>query len=381
MPCVNLKNLVFLNSYDFNNPKVETVQNAVGDDYHNLSTDRRYFYMLLSNDQSFKHFNLTKIIPKKILSKIKKGQIDLVLDNSLEYFTSIIPCIYEDIVKKYEIDPAQIILITSVPNMEEYVTEYASKNSLREFKVEWIACFEEIGKRAIDMTKSDLLTATLPRRRFLNLNRRWRLHRPFIVALLKHYNLLDSGYISLGHSDDNVGWKEKYPELCNHYKYHNEVSNILEESFNLVHQPPMYLDNENLVTNRADHENSINQYYRSTDFSVITETTYHENIPFFSEKTFKAIAMQHPFILVTAPNSLKFLSDLGYKSFSPYINEEYDTILDHGDRMVAIVKEINRLCQLSESEFLKIKTEIDKIAEFNYNILKNKSLQVKRKNF
>jgi hypothetical protein len=107
---------------------------------------------------------------------------------------------------------------------------------------------------------------------------------------------------------------------------------------------------------------------------VISETTYHTkewypNARFLSEKTFKAIAMTHPFILVSVPGSLEVLKAMGYKTFSPIIDESYDTELDDGKRMIKILNEIERLCNLNQSELEKFLIEAREICEYNYNVL------------
>jgi hypothetical protein len=165
------------------------------------------------------------------------------------------------------------------------------------------------------------------------------------------------------------------------YRDHDRIKPILERNKDVVDTPPLYLDTEDLVTNRAEHETSINDYYARTYFSVINETTYHEGVPFFSEKIFKAIGIGHPFVIATAPNSLKYLRELGYKTFHPFINESYDTIDDHGDRMISIVNEIERLCKMDKNEFKSWRSNIEPIVKHNKMILDNKKIITKPMNY
>ena len=71
-------------------------------------------------------------------------------------------------------------------------------------------------------------------------------------------------------------------------------------------------------------ENSEN--YKSTYFSIVTETLFYEFGNYLSEKTWKPIAHLHPFIFVGRPGMLKFLHSLGFKTFSEYWDESYDTV-------------------------------------------------------
>jgi hypothetical protein len=78
-----------------------------------------------------------------------------------------------------------------------------------------------------------------------------------------------------------------------------------------------------------------------------------------------------PFIIFSTPWFLKEFKNLGYKTFHPYIDESYDDIRDDSERLHAIVNEVDRLCKLSNTEFANVMKECDKIAEYNFNIMKN----------
>ena len=82
---------------------------------------------------------------------------------------------------------------------------------------------------------------------------------------------------------------------------------------------------------------------------------------------------KHPFILVSTAHSLTYLKKLGYKSFSPYINEHYDTIEDDEERMNAVWAEVERLCAFTDAEWLEWQKGIVDIVNYNYDVLTNKT--------
>jgi uncharacterized protein YPO0396 len=86
---------------------------------------------------------------------------------------------------------------------------------------------------------------------------------------------------------------------------------------------------------------------------------------FFSEKIYKCLALNHPFVLVSTCGSLRELKKRGYKTFAPYINESYDDIVDDDERLDAIVSEINRLCSMTEQELVQFTHDIKEIVEHN----------------
>ena len=69
---------------------------------------------------------------------------------------------------------------------------------------------------------------------------------------------------------------------------------------------------------------------------VATETVYTGRRQHLTEKTFKAIALEMPFVLVAPAGSLAYLRKYGFKTFDPYIDETYDTITDPYLRIEAV---------------------------------------------
>jgi hypothetical protein len=82
--------------------------------------------------------------------------------------------------------------------------------------------------------------------------------------------------------------------------------------------------------------------------------------------------MKHPFVLVTAPNSLQYLKKLGYKTFENIIDESYDNVIKDDERMFAIIREVQRLCNLKNQDLDAFLIEARKICDYNYQVLKNK---------
>tara|TARA_E500000081_G_scaffold40017_1_gene43605 strand:- start:9367 stop:10518 length:1152 start_codon:yes stop_codon:yes gene_type:complete len=369
VPCINTDNLLYVKTYSLHDKEVIKIDRNIGY-YAKENVDYDFFYIQFSNADSFSMFSIDDIVSKDILDRVKDKKVFLVLDNGLEHFYECADAIYRDIVIKYNIPAEQIIFLSAVPTMNTHVAQLAKKLKLPEIKVDWFSLFEATGK---DAAKKG--TVALPKKKnynkkFLLLNRRWRLHRPLLITLLRSRNLLDQGYISFAPSDDGHNWNTVYPRLQAMYNNHNRISKILSDNADVKNLKPMYLDTEDLVTNRAMHEDSISKYYVETYFSIVSETTYHEGTPFLSEKIFKAIAMGHPFIIVTAPNSLQYLKALGYKTYSPFIDESYDSIQDDGDRMLAILDQIEKLCSMPKKTLRKQwLPNVRTIANHNRNLL------------
>jgi hypothetical protein len=103
-----------------------------------------------------------------------------------------------------------------------------------------------------------------------------------------------------------------------------------------------------LDINNPNMQRYVNtDWYNHTCFSMVAET-YDDNVayqqfdelsmqyqgpwPFVTEKTFKPIQYQHPFMVYGQHSTLKFLRDLGFETFENLFDESYDNIKsDHCD--------------------------------------------------
>jgi hypothetical protein len=385
MTCLN-QQLPHLITYNTSNPELQLVNTSSGVAARKLE-NFDYWYCQFSCHNSFRIYDIETIIPANILSRIKNKEVYLVLDNGLEPFLNSADGIYFNIVMTKKIPASQIIFMSSIPNMIDYVRKLSSKLDEQMINVEWWSMFEyqlwDVISHQLNSPPNTLVNKTY-NKKFINFNRRWRLHRPLMVTLLKDRNLLDSGYVSLGVSDfDQDTWESRWNELLRYYHDSPSILEILKRNEEIKTLPSMYLDTDDLITNRAEQTTSTYQYYENSYFSVVNETTYHtkpgyDSAPFLSEKIFKCIAMQHPFIMVTVPNSLKYLKDLGYKTFDSLIDESYDTEVDDAARILKIVNEIERLCNLKDTELTNFLVESKKICSYNYNVLKNKNSFIRK---
>jgi hypothetical protein len=103
---------------------------------------------------------------------------------------------------------------------------------------------------------------------------------------------------------------------------------------------------------------------------------YHYNFTFLTEKTYRAISLKHPFILASLPNSLSALRELGYKTFSPYIDESYDTIIDDRERLEKILSIIKNFNSFTEKQWIEFYYNTKDIVEYNYNVIKSQKFKI-----
>ena len=99
---------------------------------------------------------------------------------------------------------------------------------------------------------------------------------------------------------------------------------------------------------------------------VPTETVYFGRRQHLTEKTFKAIALEMPFVLVAPAGSLAYLREYGFKTFAGIFDESYDTELDDIARIEKVTDLLKDLNNLSVTERQKIHQACLPIVEHNY---------------
>lgn len=357
-----------------------------------------FYCFEFGNSEAFTTFPLDTLLTVEQINQIRTGEVSLVISNSHEAFHYLVPGLYQHIAIQHNIPPEHIILISESADIASHIKKVSAELNMGEFRTRWLRRFEydiQInrfimsfdgppfvdGAPGIRLPDPITLESKHYDKKFLCFNRRWRGHRTALVSLLHALDLIKHGHISLGRSDDNRDWlsassRNKY-FMDTHAEALELLSNVEEEM--ITSFPELYLDSDDLITNRALLDASTNYLYNETYFSVVTETFFfrkerpHDYGRFLSEKTFKPVAMKHPFIILSVPHFLDKFKELGYKSFSPWINEDYDKENDDATRMMMIVREIERLVNLSDSELEEFLAAMREICLHNYEVLMNKN--------
>jgi hypothetical protein len=79
---------------------------------------------------------------------------------------------------------------------------------------------------------------------------------------------------------------------------------------------------------------------------VPTETVYFGRRTHLTEKTFKAIALEMPFVMVAPAGSLSYLREYGFQTFADVFDESYDDETNDVlrlEKVVCLLKDLNNL--------------------------------------
>ena len=99
---------------------------------------------------------------------------------------------------------------------------------------------------------------------------------------------------------------------------------------------------------------------------VPTETVYFGRRLHITEKTFKAIALEMPFVLVAPAGSLAYLREYGFKTFADIFDESYDEETDDIRRIERVTKLLKELNDLSVTERQAIHRACLPMVEHNF---------------
>jgi len=215
-------------------------------------------------------------------------------------------------------------------------------------------------------------------RRYMSLNRRPYPHRIFFITLLEHFGLIESGAVSMPKHfvEPDINWEGKDFDLpyqwgqlkdrCNGY------IDSLDNSFNQVYNKlPLIADTDRFDINYAlDLNNSL---YDEYPVNLVTETLFFTDAIFPTEKIFKPMLHGQVFLLAGAPGFLQQLRDYGFKTFSPFIDETYDTIDDPVERGLELVRTLKRIIGLSEDEFATLLANCQETIQHNRQLLTDKA--------
>jgi hypothetical protein len=198
--------------------------------------------------------------------------------------------------------------------------------------------------------------------KFLFLNGRARPHRKYLYERFKQLGILSQSLWTMLDTRPTISRSFYLPD--------NDV-NLMATNSELQCLPKQYeveLYKDTQITcgppNRTFVKNELfdntwgeiylrAEPYIDTYFSLVTETVVEQPWPFRTEKIAKPIAIGHPFIVATGPGYYRDLHRLGFRTFGHIIDESFDIIDHHQDRMDRIITVVQDLCQQDLDAFQK----------------------------
>jgi hypothetical protein len=197
--------------------------------------------------------------------------------------------------------------------------------------------------------------------KFMFLNGRSRPHRKYLYERFRAMGLLDQALWTM---------LDSRPSLYRAFKLEQDGVNLMATPSQLRWLPKQYefkffQDAEippgpvnrtfvkfDLFKNLWGEIYLRSEPYLDSYFSLVTETVFEYPYSFRTEKIAKVLAMGHPWIVAGSVGFLRDMRAMGFQTFDGIIDESYDLVDNHQDRMDKIIDTVQDLCSQDLTKFL-----------------------------
>ena len=317
----------------------------------NLGEDNN-FYPIWSGSENY--------LDKSKVELINQGKMKLLCISDGEALQEMTLNWAVDVIKKFKIDFKQVIFMSyDLRSDETYRLLLKEFPKFREYPLSVIGmdtyCFE----RHSDFGDLPLPTEDKKPYKYVCYNANGKEYRQFLVTELFRRGLDKYGLISLlyryGSSSqilDNFTESLGFDTTKGYGKSVDEYAKT-----EMVKRVPLILDQTVEQVDAWDRPVDVN-HIKNSYFNIVTESyMYNKSLPQshktifeMSEKTYKALNCQ-PFIHLGSYGVLKYMKSMGYETFPELFDESYDDIINHTDRLLAVVDAIEKVCKMDDRKF------------------------------
>ena len=207
----------------------------------------------------------------------------------------------------------------------------------------------------------------IPSKRFLCLNQRPSLPRTALMLLLHRDGLLGESNLSfnqpMGTTQPMSGaalqpWMQTDPAIIDRLIAH--VAPTLPLRLDLSGQGGISAADGNFIGTFAQDLFAASAVYLVTESEMEGRAMRR-----FTEKTVKGLAASVPFIVFGNGGTLTALKDLGFQTFSPWIDESYDEIEDPIARFHRAYAEVTRLSQMPMAALIDLRQALRPVLDYN----------------
>ena len=361
------------------------------DESHLKNSSDIFIYPIKINDLLINLYygktTLLSNISEKIKIKKQKKNLYFLIEYLWEgeFYPQFFYTLYFELTE-HKIPKENVLLVTNTKNIKELHDNFILKNNFKD-KIKVLhanACMngkyqDYINNNNTFVNDSILDVVSKRKNKTLILNRRLRAHRMCFLTLLANEDLLSETATSF---DLDLNLYKEWDEMMEYWMQVREPFNDFKyiKKFRKGFTPLSKVNKQILDYDNIDgviglgHETP--SLYKDTYFSIVTETLFFEESEFVSEKTFKPISQLHPFVVLGSPNTLSYLHEYGFKTFSKWWDESYDTELDNTKRFIKVWEVSKSLIEKSDEEWIEMLKEMKEILIYNRNLFLqiNKSL-------
>lgn len=322
-------------------------------------------------------------IDGKLINLVKNKNGYIFIDYSVEAFIEPrhLNALHSYFKHIHQIPLHKVIYLTGAVNAKELYERYCCERGISNEPNERLtvlsyASSEHIFANTMINSEPEYNPDVIPEKLFLSWNRRYRRHRLQLALLLEKNNLIDRSHISFPDRDIETP-TTTFRNVINNTRMVAELAHMglqQHHADSLSNKLPLILDGEEDIARMCGEDNNDSRiYYQSSLVSLVTETNFDRDEVTLTEKSFKPLKEKHPFIIMGVPGCLKGLQELGYKTFSDFWDESYDTIDDLFPRLRKLDEVMQYIGSWDHNKLLEFRRQVKPILEHNYQVLKNTS--------
>lgn len=165
--------------------------------------------------------------------------------------------------------------------------------------------------------------------------------RYLLAQLIKHHVLPDCLVNYKCTQTEFVSWPETeaygagFPDRFRSWPDWPKYQHINQECEQIAHLLPLPALDDTVEFSQTDPA-----LFWSSYVGLVTDTNYDSDDVFLSEKIFNVMHHHQIFWYLGPPGALQYLQSQGYQTFGDIIDESYDQIQNHADRLVAATDSI-----------------------------------------
>lgn len=258
--------------------------------------------------------------------------------------------------------------------LETLLGKFPQYRSFKFYNLDTFLFHEAILRRnaKIKIQKQDQFNKT-----FACFNYRYEAFREMVVAYIRARGYHSQSLISYYHQHDSTAFAGRCHTRMNEMSHWDDVLRGIELMRNEV---PYYFDSKNPIAvnpskypipwmldgaNRKDRDEETPYFYQSCFVALANETRFFHNCGIITEKTLVPIVSGRPFVLIGSAYLLRYLHELGFKSFGDHWNESYDSIEDPARRLDAIFKIIDEIASYDHKKLQEMLRSMSPILDYN----------------
>jgi len=302
-------------------------------------------------------------LDKSKVELINQGKMKLLLVSDGEALQKMTLDLTVNLIKKFNLDSKQVIFMSyELRSDETYKLLLDEFPKFRQYPINVIGMDTYVFEPHSHFGDLPLPTIDKKPYKYVCYNANAKEYRMFLVTELFRRGLDKQGLISLlfrygsfeqmsSNFTSDLGFDitKGYGKLVDDYAKKEMVKRV-----------PLILDQTMEQVDANDRLVDVN-HIKNSYFNIITESyMYNKSLPQshktifeMSEKTYKALICQ-PFIHLGSYGVLKYMRSMGYQTFPELFDESYDDIINHTDRLLAVVDAIEKVCKMDDNEFHNI---------------------------